>query len=248
MPQSERQARLLKLYNKKLSLLGHSILTSLESLSKTHYIVKKNYDDLIYLLLKCEEELLFEIYENRKLGQNLKLEISRMLHNYLSSVQSLIDHTRRLRNKLKNNELNTFWDVQIKKLLNNACIKFVKQFRNYIQHYEIPILHSKLKISNPDGITPEVIQNRNATFEYNIFIDREELLIWDRWNNKSKRYINKFGDDLDLKSIFLEYQQLNNDFYDWFYNKIYSLYEDDIKKVYEIDDKIRQIMNAKKRI
>ena len=54
------------------------------------------------------------------------------------------------------------------------------------------------------------------------------------------------GDDLDLKSIFLEYQQLNNDFYDWFCNKIYSLYEDDIKIVYEIDDKMRQIMNAKK--
>lgn len=248
MSRNDHQKRLLELHNEKIVLQGYNVINSLKSLFRTYYTLEKNYDELMNLIVRCENELIFKIFEDGILYNNMKLEISRMLHNYYSSIQSLIDHTRRIKEKLNNNELNISWQNEITILLNNDCTKFSKKFRNYIQHYEIPVLHSKFHISNPDGLTPEKIKNRDATFIYNMHVDQKELLIWDNWNSASKRYIKNLGKELELKSLLSDYYNLNYNFYDWFYNKIYSLYGDEINKVNEIDEKMRQIINGREKL
>lgn len=249
--ETERQAHLNRLQNEMLLLPGNSIIRSLEILSETHYIVDSNYNDLINLVVKHETEFALTslLSTDMQSHDNAILEILRMLHNYLSSVQSLIDHTRRVKKSLNNDELNISWKNEINRLLSNDCSIFVKQFRNYMQHFRTPSLSSILSFSNPvevlNILDPDLsIETIRREFKptFRFLLNAEDLLEWDGWYPASKRYIHTFGEHLDMRVIFLEYQTLNHNFKDRFYNKIYLLYESEIKEVDRIRNKIGEIM------
>lgn len=239
--EKEHQARLDKLFKKREKLHGYKILTELESLNRTYFIVEHNFDDLMEYIKKCQNELIFEIFENGQIANNTKLETLRLLHNYLSSIQSLIDHIRKTNKNIDSNELNEYYEDEMIKFSKNNLVIFIKNFRNYIQHFKIPLLAQQFHISkleNQKVLTMEDIDARNAKFEFNTFLNKKELLKWDRWNRQSITYIKKYIGKKELKTIISEYQNMNSKHYEDFCDKVYEIYKKEIDIVYNINVEI----------
>ena len=238
----KRQALLHKLIEKKEKLLGYKILKELDLLYRMYYTVEKNFIDLMDYIKKCENELIFEIFENGSTADTVEMETLRLLHNYLSSIQSLIDHIKRTQNNINNIELNKYFEEEMNDFTKKNCVIFIKNFRNYIQHFCIPLLQQEFIISRAEGVTIEAVRARDADFKFNVFLNKKELLKWDKWNAQSKIYINKYIEKKELKTIILEYHNINNIHYEKFWDKINIIYKKDIDIVNKINNEIHQFI------
>jgi hypothetical protein len=137
-----------------------------------------------------------------------QIEITRLLHNFVAAVKSLVDHTRRLYDKLyKPARLMPDYPDEIKKrFAKNALAQFVEGLRNYCMHYQLPPIRSKFGMDIEKGLSSAVC------------LTRDELLKWDRWD-KGKAFLEACPPDVPFAGIMAEYHQEVTEFYDWFVNQ-----------------------------
>jgi hypothetical protein len=178
---------------------GTIFMGNLNSLGGSYYIVEKNYRDLISNLIQYQSDITLIAYDNKDNFRLAMRETKRMLHNYLASVQSLIDHLRNFVNN-ENTQCYTEFSKLTEALRKNGCVTFTKDFRNYIQHNNLPIISMKMEFMR----IPNSLKQR-------IFLNKSDLLKWDRWSSNSKTYLQGLGEDLDLISLFEVYQKLNRE-------------------------------------
>ena len=238
MEEAERRkksAQLRKLSDKYYSLRGAKIINELLVLQTSHHIVNYNYRELQETIESVEGDITLMYLKNRCRFDFALREITRRLHNYLASIQSLIDHTRRFRKTIDNPRLEEEFRKEIQRLTRNKCTGFVKKFRNYIQHFTIPIITGHLEVIRKDLDEPEFDE------DFRIELNKDELLKWDGWGQSCKNYIDELGDELVLKNIFEEYERLNNLFYDWFYNKVIELHREEIDELRRLERKIEEL-------
>ena len=133
--------------------------------------------------------------ENRQKLQSLFHEVIRLLHNFLASVATLVDHQRNLmkedfvtenhRDEYERHKKTTFGE--------DPLARFLKDFRNYITHRGIPqtVLTEK--------IGPEL--NTLA-----LSIDLEKLQDWDGWKPPSRRFMQESGPKVRLGVLLNDYE------------------------------------------
>ncbi|MCW3991150.1 MAG: hypothetical protein NWE79_00445, partial [Candidatus Bathyarchaeota archaeon] len=141
MDKAERKAKsraLARLARLREKLKGTEIIRNLHHLATSHFIVIRNYQELLNGIKRFETDITIMYLKNVRRFEFASKEITRILHNYLASIKSLIDHTTRFKRNLKNPKLDDEYLRKVRKLTSNKCAVFIKQFRNYIQHYELP--------------------------------------------------------------------------------------------------------------
>lgn len=196
-------------------------------------IFNKNYDELHHHLTIHNTpriSLALMGQEKRHLLHAYQIEITRFLHNYIASSLSLVDHTRNhYRELYGNNDLFPDYQVQIDiRFKNHPLSVFIKDLRQYLQHYQMPGLSSRL-----------VYKKDAPDFEMTIRMGVADLNKFSGWKSKSKEYISSFEDDIDLMSLVKEYHEHVNEFYQWFIGRQMEIHKDDIEKVDLHKKKIR---------
>jgi hypothetical protein len=181
------------------------------NLAVSLYAVRKNLEDLTFLINKYESNLELWSVENRDKYEEGLWELHRLLQNYLSSIYSLIQHTVKFCRDLNCAELDSAYRKKKDELLNWDCAKFVRDLRTFSEHIGLPLLKGVINISKTE-------------FKQSILLQKDELLKWQNWSNSSKRYIAS-KKEIDLMTILKEYQGLIADFYLWFYKKTCQIYE-----------------------
>lgn len=223
--------RLARMHEK---LKGTEIMTNLHHLATSDFIVRRNYQELLNGIKRFEADITIMYLKNVRRFEFASKEITRMLHNYLASIKSLIDHTTRFKRNLKNPKLDSEYLRKVRKLTSNECAVFIKQFRNYIQHYELPLISAHLTVTRKKPEKPDFEE------DLRLLLNKEDLLKWDKWNQSSKNYINKF-DELKLGEIFEEYEAFNNEFYEWFYNNVIELYKNEIEELRKLEMEMEEL-------
>jgi len=112
---------------------GTIFLSNLYRIETSRYIVNRNYSVLKKFINKLEDNYPMFGSRNKKKFRIAMRELLRMLHNYLSSIMSLKEHTNRFIRNLKNSELIEQFNNKKIQLFSSNCASFVKQFRNYIR-------------------------------------------------------------------------------------------------------------------
>lgn len=168
--------------------------------------------------------------DNRELLHQYQKEITRLLHNYIASSLSLIDHTRiHYRELYGNNNLFPEYQEKINEhFVNHPLSSFIKDFRQYIQHFSMPSISSRLKFERgaPD-------------FDISIRISVESLNKFSGWKSKSKEFIKSLDEDFDLLEIVVAHESHVKEFYEWFMSKQHKIHKSDYEKVNGIRNKIR---------
>jgi len=228
--------KIIELINKVETLEGTKIIHMTQALAVSQYTLNKNYEELKNSITTYENDLSIWDMGRRRNLEAFLVEFSRLFHNYLSSIFSLIEHTRTFLNNLNNPQLRQEYYEKLENLKINECVKFLKDLRTYVQHCNLSIVSAEFTLKRKNNDIKNPLEHKQ-----NLVIGKKELLKWGGWSFKSKNYIDKLENNVDLDIITIEYQKLITEFYQWFYNIIGELYSDKIKEVLEIEKEIMKL-------
>jgi hypothetical protein len=217
--EKEAIERLFLLTDEKELLQGTKIVIMIRALKSSYYMVNRNYQELCNLISKYEESDISEIFKDKGFANFFK-ELSRLVHNYLSSTFSLIRHASRIQKKLtklNHSTLQEEYNREVSALQSNDCYWFINDLRVITQHVELPILNAFFS---------REIDWQKA--KQSIILDRKSLLLEVK-DARSKRYVNT-NQKIDLKVALKQYQALVKGFYKWFFPRVGKLYSKELKE------------------
>lgn len=199
-------------FGKRLDILEQSkemeIYRNFQALQASFRVFSGNFDELVRGLEHLKDSrssLAMYNDEHRENAESLLDQSSRFFHNFLASAFSLIEHTRKVVNRLYSGE--AFKDEYQKKLEQDVISQpihgFVKELRNYTQHYTLPILALQITfLEDFDDL------------DFRVKMDAEVLKQWDNWKG-AKSYLDVLGDSCCIKTVANEYFVLIRNFYAW---------------------------------
>ena len=149
-----------------------------------------------------------------------QLELLRLLHNFVASAQSLIDHTRVLYSAIcKARGLFPEYQSEVRKRFGNDGVSsFVVGLRQYCQHYRPPPLLSRLSFESP-------------TMKTSVLLSRAELLKFSGWRSAAKSFLVSCTDDIDVLAVVAEYFERVRTFHEWFEQRLREVLRPDFEKV-----------------
>lgn len=212
---------------------ANEIFRKYKRLDASIYIFNRNYFQLKkYIEFYKSEKECFNIIGDGTSENYWKylMEVTRLLHNYVASVHSLIDHTRVYCNNeyLKKGLFLDYSNKVEMTFKNNSCAVFIKELRQYIQHYSIPDVFIKvvLRINNVD---------------VRLKLNSKTLMAYTRWHKLSKEYIRIQEENVDLENAIDEYRNIVIEFYNWFRTRENDLNKVILQNYIELEEKKLQI-------
>ena len=160
--------------------------------------------------------------------QWIRREIARLLHNYVASVNSLVDHTRQTYKRLygKANQFPDYPAEVTRRFDKDPVVQFVQRLRNILLHAESP------------GIVFSGIMSDERT-ENEIGISTNYLKRHASWlNGPAKKYLAGAGDKVDVPPLIEAYDSRINDFYEWFGIRQSQIHHAEFERFAEREDEL----------
>jgi hypothetical protein len=183
------------------------ITPKIHLLWNTHYVFWANHQQLSQNLASFKEPgkaiLLWHDHDQLEMFQ---LHIVRLLHNYLASAKTLVDHTRILVEELYKG--TAFWaEYEAKKkesFVDSTLAQFMQNLRNYTLHRALPFTSTTMNLATG----PE--------FDSFINLNLSQLRLWEGWSKKAKEYLNGSEEKIRLDEVTNGYTAIVEEFYNWF--------------------------------
>lgn len=133
-------------------------------------------------------------------------DVNRHFHNFLTSITTLVDHTRNLMKKdFVKPEHRQEYQLKVKAVFaTDPLTQFLQDFRNYITHYAIPHIGLEEKISSTNAV-PEPIK---------LFIDLDHLETRFNWSSPSRKFIEMNRPKMRMLKLVDDYGLKSKNFYD----------------------------------
>lgn len=211
--------------NELLSMPELEALRKIDNFSYTQNIFQRNYDELRKLLkLHNDDSHALELWhpKNKQKVDDIQMEILRLLHNFVAAALSLIDHSRNHYNDLYsgNNRFPEYKDEVEKRFSKNPLACFVKDLRQFFQHYKIPSILSQVVFIRQTNITTSILQ-----------LEKSTLKQFTNWSLAAKEYLGNQGDLIDILKLIDNYYTSITDFYKWFNDRQKGIHSDEFKKI-----------------
>jgi hypothetical protein len=215
---------------------GGRVAFGIDALSATHRLLQRNAVELTDELAsitgprKMEEWKsarrfdITQIWGDRE-PEEFHEEIVRLMHNFLASVKTLVDHTRNLVRDLwgkdSDFEKGDYAEAKKRYLTSHGTIIFMQELRNYALHYQrIPVGTSTLQ--QPDGTLDNVT-----------FLDTAVLLEWHGWRKSIRESLIHRRIPIPVRVVVDEYMSRANDLYDWFHAATLNQHADSLREYHE---------------
>ncbi|MGG0730793.1 hypothetical protein [Bacillus paramycoides] len=208
---------------------GWRIRSKLEVFSISVYTFEKNNEEIVNILNQYETDfnlaLKISWFNNRKELEAFLTEVIRLLHNYLASAMTLVDHTRKLfRSEYKETEFEKEYNKKIDELFAQSPVsKFIQDLRNYSMHRRLPIAGASMSFSEESGMT------------HSIYLAKKNLVSWDKWAKNARIYLDKQEDKIVLLELVHEYTKNVMGFQTWFKKKQNEIHSEAMKELEELE-------------
>ena len=216
----------IEILKKKInSSSGYQITQEMNSLNDSVRVLNANYVEIKNHLQNFQKD--YKKINGNSLHPNL--ETKRLIHNYLASSISLVDHTR-IHIKLihKEKEFSDYQPMIEKTFIKNPLCVFIKDFRQYLQHYRLPEISFQAYAFN-------------IKLKWSIIISTSELEKFSGWKKESKVFIKNKNPRLDLLDVAENYQNVVNDFYNWFTKTQKEIFTEEIKKFEQLKIEMKNL-------
>lgn len=218
----------------------YELVIQLQGFSASIYIFDKNYQDLSrlvnYLAADPKADTLFLLRNRDRLMLAMR-DVIRLIHNFVASAISLIDHTRRLYRKLYEGT-GKFDDYQSKvssEFARDPLSQFVKCLRKYCQHYKAPNIAVTTSWNRGD---------ERPTRTFNLL--KDDLATFDGWSATARRHLNSIDEKVNIFEIAEEYRRKVIGFYRWFQDRQEEIHADELKCFKEKEGELLTLMLADK--
>lgn len=176
-------------------------------LARSYRVLLGNDHELLSLLERYEQPpAALELWDrNDEAFEQFLDEVDRLLHNYLASATSLVDHTRRVRRKHGEAVgLEKTYDEKMREVFPEGVHSFVQDLRNYTLHRRLPVVRGHLGGESTTSVTASV----------NLL--KSDLLAWPKWEEPARAYLGSAPDKIGLKDVIRQYTAAANTFTTWF--------------------------------
>lgn len=178
----------------------------------------KEFRSFLYSIISNPNSIkLFGNHYSDELGK-VQQENIRLLHNFVASAFTLIDHTRNHYRELYeiDDQMPDYQEKVDTRFKNNPLARFIVGLRQYVQHYKSPGLSAQLKWDRTEGMRTIISINKKDISEF-------------KWDSKAKEYLNNCEESIDMLQLIDEYYKIVIDFYTWFREKQNKIHEGDFK-------------------
>jgi hypothetical protein len=144
-------------------------------------------------------------------------EVLYLLHNYVASAKSLIDHTRRVHRKLSGSaELISAYQSEVNlRFVDDPLSQFIENLREMAQHYRLPrISLTRSFSSGPSG----------ATMTTRLQLKTDDLREYKEWSAPARKYLDAGGNTIDVLDLVERYHVHVAAFHTWFSQQQIRIY------------------------
>jgi hypothetical protein len=163
-------------------------------------------------------------------------EIARLLHNFLASAATLIDHTRILVRDLY--EGNPFYDEYDRKKADvfgkSELTGLIKGLRNWMLHKGLVPIVATLSDTGP-----------NNALVSSVILDLKTLRSWDNWDERAKTYLAPLRGNLQLHEIVSSYADLVESFYIWLEKRMQEIHSPAFQELDDLQAQLRAVQKAR---
>ena len=196
------------LYSDLNELEGTELVRELRGLKNSVYTLDENFDDLNEMDVWFQNQGL-QVQPMDRLGhlEPFQREYLRRLHNYLTSVYSLIKHTQRINNNFGSDTFQSQYTDELGSRNLTERGEFLRQLRHYTQKRKLPPIEVSL-LQEDDGV------------RFAIVVPKSELMDWDEWNEEAEEYLETVPDEVDIQIEVRQYHEKVGGFYEWYFEEI----------------------------
>jgi hypothetical protein len=217
------------------TMLGFEIHWACVRLMQCHKIFLKNSEELINYSknLPIIHYFLMPDIKTRVQKIELDCEAGRLIHNYVASAKTLVDISRRNRDKYINSETQKEYDIITKQFKNNPCTLIIQNLRNFILHVDMPTIAN---IVNP-------LNGKSSS----LALLPDKLLKWDKWNKIEKKYFENLiqkNEKIIVHEFFSEYTEKADFITNWLLKAITDNNNKELSNLYDLHDKILEGVKA----
>jgi hypothetical protein len=194
-----------------MAMPGFQLKLDLEALGRAGHVMYKNAEELSHHATQFLTGRRF----SRDMDDEFEKELVRFLHNYLTSVYSLIEAQRVVMRHCWGDgsefEAGEYTDHR-KASFGTGEAEFMTELRNYCTHRSIPLPGISTTFSGGRG-RPSMLTNR-------LTLDRDALLKWKKWTGPAKAYLRAKEEHFDLGPVIESYVNTAAAFFNWFVEEI----------------------------
>lgn len=174
--------------------------------------------------------------ENREIGDQAHREINRLFHNFLASAKTLIEHTRIfIDTYYSKTPIDQAYSAKIRtEYSEDPLCRFIQDLRNYILHKGLP--------DNTMSLTYNVSKRSIKT---TVSLNKDSLLEWQKWNIKSRYYLNSQDKNIQISSLTETYGNKIGHLYEWLSEKLHKHHSKDLSELKRIQNKFSDLTNNK---
>ncbi len=244
--------RIVELMAELQSMREYGLLLKVKAFDRSLYIFEINFKELERLLIahsNVEETIRLEIEGKKARTEDFLNEVNRLLHNFLASVTSLIDHARELfiqGDDTKDTVLPEYEEEKNRRFENNPLAELVKGLSIYYLHVRVP------SVSSVRRGTPEWTE-----FTTELRID--ELKKFHNWSSSAKKYLASQTTTINVVDVVQneylprqtkavnvlnavqEYYNMVRDFYMWVGPYQEKIHSQEIARVASIEREIARL-------
>jgi hypothetical protein len=213
------------------ALTAFQLKEDLEALRRCLYTFTTNANELATHI----GEFLISHHLARDVPEHYVDELVRRLHNYLTSVSSLVDSQRVVmrhrwpttrgnagkcpackRSMPSTDDVSEFeakdYSEKLAAVFEGGERMFMSKLRNYCTHYSIPLPQLTTTWTFERGVGSAVVNT--------LQLDRNKLLRWNGWGGQAKDFLSRQAELFDLAPIVERYVKAANKFAEWFWVEI----------------------------
>ncbi|WP_084130306.1 hypothetical protein [Demequina sp. NBRC 110055] len=197
-----------------------------KSLDLVAQILEANQQDLLDLIHAFETsvEIALEWVNNVKNPNPTKdafrLHFVRYLFNYLSSVTTLVDHTRKLMTRYEGSEVHAEYLAKVRAISNAGRGPLLQRLRNHALHDKIPPWRTEISFRGV-VVSPE-------TLDASIHLSRDQMLEYKDLPASARRFLESSAEKIPIAQIVKEYREEVKHVYDWLFGQVPVLHSADI--------------------
>jgi hypothetical protein len=214
---------------------GERVVWKMKGLQVTYFIFSENRTQLLNAVNAFEHQdntsQLWAV-ENRRVLRHFHKEIARLLHNFLASAATLIDHSRIFVNDVyEDGPFYQEYQANMEEVFaRSELAAFIKGLRNWMVH---------------KGLVPLVAclsgKDSNDLSVSSLVLSLETLRSWNKWSARAKGYLASLHSDPELRTIISSYGDLVETFYLWFEKRIQQIHEPAFKELERLQAQLRLV-------
>jgi hypothetical protein len=198
-----------------MAMPGFQLKVDMEALGRSGHVIYRNAEELGEHAAKFIRGHTFA----RESSDDFENELVRYLHNYLTSIYSLIEAQRVVMRHCcgETSEFETGEYTEHRKAtFETGEAEFMTELRNYCTHRSVPLPGISTTWSGGRG-RPTMVVNK-------LTLDRDTLLKRKKWTAPAKAYLRAKDEHFDLGPVIESYVNTAAAFFNWFVDEINRRY------------------------